>query len=33
MNDVSQITQVAKGISDYGMMAITAAFFFSFPQL
>lgn len=27
MNDVSQITQVAKGISDYGMMAITAAFF------
>ena len=27
MNDVSQVTQVAKGISDYGMMAITAAFF------
>lgn len=27
MNDVSQITQVAKGISDYGMMAITAALF------
>lgn len=27
MNDASQITQVAKGISDYGMMAITAAFF------
>lgn len=27
MNDVSHITQVAKGISDYGMMAITAAFF------
>lgn len=27
MNDVSQITQVAKGISDYGMMAITAACF------
>ena len=27
MNEVSQVTQVAKGISDYGMMAITAAFF------
>ena len=27
MNDVNQVTQVAKGISDYGMMAITAAFF------
>ena len=27
MNDVSQVTQVAKAISDYGMMAITAAFF------
>ena len=27
MNDVSQVTQLAKGISDYGMMAITAAFF------
>ena len=27
MKDVSQVTQVAKGISDYGMMAITAAFF------
>lgn len=27
MNDVSQVTQVAKGINDYGMMAITAAFF------
>ena len=27
MNDVSQVTQMAKGISDYGMMAITAAFF------
>ena len=27
MNDVSQVTQVAKGISDYGMMAITAAIF------
>lgn len=24
---VNQVTQVAKGISDYGMMAITAAFF------
>ena len=27
MNDVSQVTEVAKGIGDYGMMAITAAFF------
>lgn len=27
MNDVSQVTQVAKGISDYGLMAVTAAFF------
>lgn len=28
MNDISsQVTEVAKGIGDYGMMAITAAFF------
>lgn len=27
MNDVSQVTEVAKGIGDYGMMAVTAAFF------
>jgi hypothetical protein len=27
MNDVSQVTQVAKGISDFGLMAVTAAFF------
>ena len=27
MNDVSQVTTLAKGIGDYGMMAITAAFF------
>lgn len=27
MNDVSQVTEVARGISDYGMMAVTAAFF------
>ena len=27
MNDVQNVTAIAKGISDYGMMAITAAFF------
>lgn len=27
MNEVQQVTEVAKGISDYGMMAVTAAFF------
>lgn len=27
MNEVQHVTEVAKGISDYGMMAITAAFF------
>lgn len=27
MTDASTVTQVAKGISDYGMMAMTAAFF------
>lgn len=27
MGEISQATEVAKGISDYGMMAITAAFF------
>lgn len=27
MNDVNQVTQMAKGISDFGMMAVTAAFF------
>lgn len=27
MNDVQNVTQLAKSISDYGMMAITAAFF------
>ena len=26
MNDVSQVTQVAKGISDYGMMAMISVF-------
>lgn len=25
--DINQVTQVAKGVSDYGMMAVTAAFF------
>ena len=27
MNDVQQVTEIAKGISDYGLMAVTAAFF------
>mgnify|MGYP006924868609 CR=1 FL=1 len=27
MNDVQNVTAIAKGVSDYGMMAITAAFF------
>ena len=27
MTDMEQVTQVAKGVSDYGMMAVTAAFF------
>lgn len=27
MNEVQQVTEIAKGISDYGLMAITAAFF------
>ena len=27
MTDINQVTQVAKGVSDYGMMAVTAAFF------
>lgn len=27
MNEIQNVTEVAKGISDYGMMAITAAFF------
>lgn len=27
MTDVTQVTEVAKGIGDYGMMTITAAFF------
>ena len=27
MNEVQQTVEVAKGISDYGMMAVTAAFF------
>ena len=27
MNDIQNVTQLAKGVSDYGMMAITAAFF------
>lgn len=27
MNEAQQAMEVAKGISDYGMMAVTAAFF------
>lgn len=27
MNEVQQVTEIAKGISDYGLMAVTAAFF------
>jgi len=27
MNDIRHVTEVAKGISDYGMMTVTAAFF------
>lgn len=27
MNDVQQVTEIAKGISDYGLMAVTAASF------
>lgn len=27
MNEVQHVTEVAKGISDYGLMAVTAAFF------
>lgn len=27
MNEVQQATEIAKGISDYGLMAVTAAFF------
>lgn len=27
MNEVQSVTEVAKGIGDYGMMAMTAAFF------
>lgn len=27
MSDVGQVTEVAKSVSDYGMMAVTAAFF------
>ena len=27
MNEVQHVTEIAKGISDYGLMAITAAFF------
>ena len=25
MTDMEQVTQLAKGVSDYGMMAVTAA--------
>lgn len=27
MNEVQQVTEIAKGISDYGLMAVTATFF------
>lgn len=27
MTEVQHVTEVAKGISDYGMMAVSAAFF------
>lgn len=27
MNEVQQVTEIAKGISDYGLMAVTAVFF------
>lgn len=33
MTEVQHVTEVAKGISDYGMMAVSAAFFFCFQQL